>query len=673
MKKILVPIIACAAFLLCWAPAASADVTALAKGNEGRTMTVRVGIYDNPPKIYLEKGTVKGIWADIVNEIAKQEKWNVEYVYGTWTECLERLENGEIDILVDVADTEERRQTYLFTDEAILTSWAEVFSCSGLQMTTLVNLDGMDIAVMENSVHTESIQKLMESFGYQVNYTYVDSYARAFELLDKKEVDAAVVNRMYGISEMGEYDIVRTGIVFNPSEVKFAMGKNNPEAENLKTTLDYHVHRLKETPESAYYKSLERHLKEISESIEVTPLWVPLTAGAGGFLIVLAILTGFFMRHYQKKLEKRIEERVGDLRFSEKKYRQIFDSSPEAIIILDRKGTFLDINKKVTEWLGYDREEIIGKNITQVPFMPKASRTQAAKNIVLVLRGKEIKPNVSEFLTKDSQKIYGQYTATMMRDEAGKSIGILGMITNITERVEAERKVKELDDLRNRFIQVVSHQLRTPLNSIRWNLETLLSEDLGALKKDQSKFIEITYGANVRVINTINDMVTAMDIQEGRITLKKEKCRVENIWKSIIQEMEKQHKIKRITSVYNAPESPLPELSIDKEKIRQVFSKLACNAMHYSEEGGVVTSRFKKIGGYVRFEIQDTGIGIPEDEQDRVFTRFYRGSNAISKDPNASGLSLSIAKYFVEQHGGNIGFESEENKGSTFWFELPID
>ncbi|MFH1426381.1 MAG: PAS domain S-box protein [Candidatus Kerfeldbacteria bacterium] len=665
MKKLLPTIITCVAVFLFLASATSAE--------QSDGQTVLVGIYDNPPKIYLEKGTAKGIWADIVNEIAEQEKWNVQYVYGTWTEGLERLENGEIDILVDVGDTEERRQSYIFADEAVLTNWAEVFSRSGLHPATLVDLDGMDIAVMENSVHTFALQKLMDSFGYKVKYTYVDNYAQAFELLDKKEVDAAVVNMMFGISEIGKYNVVRTGIVFNPSEVKFAIGKNNPEAATLKNKLDYHVHRLKETPGSEYYKSFERQLKEVSESIEVTPRWIPYVIGAGGFLLILAVVIGIYMKHYQKKLEKRIEERAGNLRFSEKKYRQIFESSPEAIIILDRKGTFLDINKKITEWLGYDREEIIGKNIIQVPFMPKASRTQALKNIVLVLRGKDIVPTVSDFLTKDGRKLYGQYTATMLRDEAGKITGVLGMITNITGRVIAEQKVQELDDLRNRFIQVVSHQLRTPLNAIRWNLETLLSEDLGTLKKDQSKFIEVTHGANVRVIDTINDMVTAMDIQEGRVSLDKESCSVEKIWESVMGEMKKQYRIHKISPIFEAPKTPLPQSKIDKEKIRQVFRKLACNAMHYSEEGGVVTSRFRIISGFIRFEIQDTSIGIPEDEQGRVFTRFYRASNAISKDPNASGLSLSIAKYFVEQHGGNIGFESEENKGSTFWFELPID
>jgi PAS domain S-box-containing protein len=263
-------------------------------------------------------------------------------------------------------------------------------------------------------------------------------------------------------------------------------------------------------------------------------------------------------------------------------------------------------------------------------------------------------------------------TVVANKDAHGKVLYLSTIARDVSSEIQAEARIKELDFLKNKFIQIVSHQFRTPLNAIRWNLEALLSDEVGTLKPEQKEFIRVTHDANTDVINRIGDLLTALDIEEGRVFLQKDQVALESILASVVAEWTKKCDLKSITCEYIKPEQPLPLFSGDPEKIRMALNKLIENAIVYTPEHGKVRVALEIKSKVARITVEDSGIGIPKNEQPRMFERFYRASNAFPMKPDSSGLGLTIAKYFVEQHGGKIGFTSKEGKGTSFWIELPL-
>ena len=234
-------------------------------------LIIRVGAYENRPKIYTDdSGNIVGLFPDVLNYTAQKEGWRLKYVHGTWSQCLERLKKNEIDIMVDVAFSEERAQDYNFSHETFLVNWATVYTGPKQAIESLIDLSGKKIAVMQDSIHTEGeggIKALALKFDIDCTFVEVESYKEVFELLSNNKVDAGIVNRIFGSLFSKEYDVRKTSMIFNPSQLKFAFPKDSALAPALIERIDHNLYELKKDPESIYNKALYVYLSGLPREL----------------------------------------------------------------------------------------------------------------------------------------------------------------------------------------------------------------------------------------------------------------------------------------------------------------------------------------------------------------------------------------------------------------------
>lgn len=254
-------------------------------------------------------------------------------------------------------------------------------------------------------------------------------------------------------------------------------------------------------------------------------------------------------------------------------------------------------------------------------------------------------------------------------DEVAAAAGRLADVMRTKGRQAAPSD--EAEEIKTRFLEIISHQLRTPLTAVRWNFESLLRGEEGPLNRKQTEILRITDKNYQNILVMLSDWIEALEVERGLLQLNPESIDVGASLKVLAEEFKNQAQLKKIVFRLEV-EKGLPSVYADKLKFHFILSKLLHNAMSYSAEDGHVTLRAGLADRMIRFEVEDGGVGIPPEEQPRIFKKFFRASNAALMQPSASGVGLFVAKTLVEAHGGTIAFSSVEGRGTVFSFTLPV-
>lgn len=235
----------------------------------------------------------------------------------------------------------------------------------------------------------------------------------------------------------------------------------------------------------------------------------------------------------------------------------------------------------------------------------------------------------------------------------------------------SNRQLQRLDEAKNEFISMASHQLRTPLTSIKGYLDMMLEGDLGKISPTQRAVLREAFSSSERMVRLINDFLNVSRLQTGKFTIDKQSVDIAQILRdevSLLKVVADQRSVEMVLKV----DKKIPSLAVDSEKIRQVMLNMIDNAIYYSNPHKKVVITLKSSGKMIEFSVKDSGIGVPKSEQANLFGKFFRGTNAKKRRPDGTGVGLFLAKKVILSHDGEMIFESEEGKGSTFGFKLPV-
>ena len=232
---------------------------------------------------------------------------------------------------------------------------------------------------------------------------------------------------------------------------------------------------------------------------------------------------------------------------------------------------------------------------------------------------------------------------------------------------EQNERLRELDKLKDEFVSLVSHELRTPLTSIRGYVELMLAEEL---TDDQRRFLGIVERNSGRLLELVSDLLFLAQIEAGKLAIEVGSLDLRKVVEECVETAAALAEARGIE--LDATIGRLPKIEGDRTRLHQVLDNLLSNALKFTSSGGRVDIRLKRVGDTAVLEVADTGLGIPEEEQARLFERFFRSSSATENAIPGTGLGLTITKAIVERHGGRIEIESAENEGTTVRIHLPL-
>lgn len=349
------------------------------------------------------------------------------------------------------------------------------------------------------------------------------------------------------------------------------------------------------------------------------------------------------------------------------KFKLAVDNAFDKITLLDKDSTVIYANNAVENVTGYSSDEVVGKKARVLwgDMMPEAFYEDLWRTISV-----DKKVFVSEMTNK--RKNGEEYSALISKspilDEGGEVMFFVGIERDIT-------KEKEIDRAKTELVSLASHQLLTPLSIISWYSEMLLAGDAGEVTPKQKVFLDEIYAGNRRMIDLVNSLLNVSRMEMGTFVTNPEPTDLTKILKDVAadQKIKINKKDIKLSLVFG---KDIPIMQTDQKYLSMVVENILSNAVKYTPSSGLVKLSLEYDAGNkkILLKVADNGLGIPKSEQHKIFGKLFRADNVREKNKiEGTGLGLYMVKAIVEQFRGRVWFESEENVGTTFFVELPVD
>ncbi|WP_096780340.1 EAL domain-containing protein [Zobellella denitrificans] len=393
---------------------------------------VRLGLYHNPPKIMADaQGQPSGIFGDLIGEIAREEGWQLEPVPCQWQQCLEWLAEGRIDLMPDVAFTEERATRFDFHRTPALLSWSQIYTLSHRRLTSLLELDGKRLAVLRGSVQQQFLGQLVDSFGLRVEWLPVDGLDQVFDAVASGRADAAAANHFIGNQQAASRDLVASPILFQPSKLYFAVPAGTNPA--LLARIDHHLQRWQSDNDSRYFDILTRWSGRPAQPLPPALWW---SLGLLLSALLLAICFNLLLR-------RKVAERTLSLQASEHRLNTILDSVEACIYIKDEQLRYQYANRRVCELFGVTPAQILGQSDER--FFDAETCALLQQNDLRVLQqGERVAGEEVNGLSRNGERRTFLSVKLPLRRPDGRIHALCGISTDITEYRRLQEELHQL-------------------------------------------------------------------------------------------------------------------------------------------------------------------------------------------------------------------------------------
>ncbi|GAP61661.1 two-component system, OmpR family, phosphate regulon sensor histidine kinase PhoR [Ardenticatena maritima] len=344
-----------------------------------------------------------------------------------------------------------------------------------------------------------------------------------------------------------------------------------------------------------------------------------------------------------------------------KQLRGIVQNIGDGLIVIDLEGRILLTNPTIHTVLELDEAAFEGRTLQEIPQL-RGLHTLVTNVLTTLDRDPHMGRVTVSYGPHRPKRIF-EAVVNLMTDENDQPTGVVATLRDITAK-------HELEEMKSNFVSVISHELRTPLHSISGFIKVILDGKAGPINDLQRDFLETVRDQTQHLYRLIEDLLEFNRLESGQIQLHLEPIAVNTLLSETL-EIFRPEAEQRSIELKLATARGLGLLEGDRGRLRQVLSNLISNALKFTPSGGTVELGAKDEGKSILIWVRDTGIGIPPEEQKRIFDRFYQVDSSLTREHRGAGLGLAIAKHIVTQHGGEIWVESEEQKGSTFFVRLP--
>jgi len=630
--------------------------------------TVRVGGYDNPPKIYRDAdGNAAGFWADLMTEIATREGWDIQWVWGSWSEDLQRLEAGDLDIMTDVGFSSERAQRYEFSTEPVMLSWTRLYVREGDErVKTIPDLRGMRIGALAGSINTDGpggLRELVANFDLDCTVVEFADYESVFSALENGELDAGITNRDFGHLKAGAYQVQQTSIIFQPVRIHFAFPRGAAATPELKARIDKVVHDLKQDSGSLYYRLLARDFESGVIERKVTPDWVvPTLRVAAG--IILAALVAFVLARLEVRRGRRKLEQAGlQLMRSEERYKEIFDSTGDAIFIHDAEtGQLADVNRVMLEMYRCTREQALtlpGEQFTAG--VHPYTREEVQAKLKAAIDGT---PQLFEWHARRLDGELFWVEVSLKYGEFGGGKWVIATVRDIEDRKHMEDELLKSAKLHSLGVLAggIAHDFNNLLTAVMGNVSMAIS-DLEPENPVMPLLCDIER-ASQRAQTLTRQLLTFA--RGGEPVL--EMTRLEVVIRDAAEFVMRGS---AATCDFDIPED-LWAAEVDPGQIGQVIQNLVINARQATDDKGHISITCANIesqdtfaGPGIRITVDDDGPGFSASDREHAFDPYYTTKS------DGNGLGLAICHSIVTRHGGRIALDASPSGGARVVCDLP--